>query len=151
MNDISTLNAYSVQVYFSNLPDVSYYTVAPSIPSVMASDVQVPYGTSRLKLPPTTIDWSPWIITFIVDENMTNYLSLLSWIKENSGQNQNREPIRHDGTMIIYGNNNQVLRRIKYIDCFPISLAEVPLSVNEQESGTVQCSATFSYMNIEWS
>lgn len=131
---------YAIQDY--NLPDVNLPPARMSTPFV-----DIPYAGEKL-------DFGPLIVSFLVEENLANWNSLLTWMiglgfPSTHKEYQKKEIAYSDATMIIYSNHQNPLATVKLYDIYPMALAGIEFSTQEQDTTYRQSSATFAVTRYE--
>ena len=64
----------------NQLPKVQYFTVAANIPGLTLSENQYDTPLKNIPLPGEKLEFEDLNITFIVDENLENYIELHEWL-----------------------------------------------------------------------
>ena len=64
----------------NQLPKVQYFTVAANIPGLTLSENQYDTPLKNIPLPGEKLEFEDLNITFIVDENLENYIEMNKWI-----------------------------------------------------------------------
>tara|TARA_B100001175_G_scaffold115863_1_gene98326 strand:+ start:549 stop:1028 length:480 start_codon:yes stop_codon:yes gene_type:complete len=145
---------------------VDFMCNTANIPSV---ELGVAEQTSYLKdipVPGDKLTYGDLSITFIVDEDMENYLQLYQWMTQlgfpesldqfQELRNQNNmlpEPAvpgdffneRSDATLMILSSDYNPTVNIKFKDVFPVSLSGIPFDATIEEQQYYTASATFRY------
>jgi len=126
------------------LPGVTY----------MASDVNR-FGIGPMQKMPYNVLFADTSITFIADKNGAIYNYFYNWMNtifEFSGQNSThgsyqteyKDNYTTDIQIIVYDNNGNQVQTAKFLDAFPISLNEIPLSWN-QNNQLLKVTVGFSF------
>lgn len=98
------------------------------------------------------ITYDPWNYSFIVDEQMNNWKLLYNWMiyisnnKDKFFEYPNTYMV--DATLRVLGNFQSEILVIQFIDLWPTTLGEVPLSYREAET-TTECTVGFMYTRFE--
>lgn len=132
------------QLVLSRLPDVELFCQKLTLPDVsiayfelnghLAGDDDMPSCSE--------ITYGELNVTFIIDENLENYISVLKWMKTISPDNDlyNIYPestpdyedlYTTDITVFMKNNNNETIGEFRYGRCIPVSLSGLELSVSE--------------------
>lgn len=131
---------YAIQDY--TLPDVSLPPARMSTPFV-----DIPFAGEKL-------DFGSLNVSFLVEENIANWNAMLTWMiglgfPVTHTEYQNKEVAYSDATLIIYSNHQNPLVHVKFFDIYPISLAGIEFSMQEQETVYRQSSVTFAVTRYE--
>lgn len=154
------------QLNFSRLPNIQFFCQEVEMPGLNL--VEIPRNTPFVDLyvPGEKAYYDLLNITFIVDEEMKSWFELHDWIRgltfptnfseynflKQLSPFANREmPQYSDAHLIILNSSNMPLYRIKFIDCFPVSLASIRFSSTSSPNDilTSQSSFRFSYFNVD--
>jgi hypothetical protein len=147
---------------------VAFTCQTANIPNIsMQASTQV----SRLKdtpVPGDRVTFGDLIITFLIDENMTNFKSLADWMTqitadldtEDYNRYINRQPgypeagnkqlkpiapTMTDATLTITDSNNNANVEIRFKDLFPTSLEALQFDITDTSMPYLTASASFSY------
>jgi hypothetical protein len=172
-NNINPLQPTGFQLAITKLPEVTFFCQTAVIPEIMIAPVDMGTPFSINKIPGDRITFGEFTISFLVDENMTNYMSVWNWIvglgfPENYTQYQDLltssqvttqagtgnvlapqfgtlQGNYSDGTLQILGSNNMAVRTIHFVDLHPISLSTLEFKANTPDVQYLTGSATFGY------
>jgi len=120
-----------------NLPDIS----------VPNAEIQTPYR----RIPITSsggLSYGDVRLTFLIDEDMKNYLTIYDWIIKNNlaeGYDTQKDPQYSDGQLEILNSNFQTNIIINYENLFPIDLSELSFDVEDREMEYFTASVTFKF------
>jgi hypothetical protein len=64
----------------NQLPKVEYFTVAANVPGITLSETSLANPLKDIPLPGDKLTYEDLTITFIVDENLENYVELHNWL-----------------------------------------------------------------------
>jgi len=124
----------------ANIPDITVpYTDVPtrfrSFPIVAAGGIQ----TGDLNL------------TFIIDEELKNFMSIQNWIKKNGlyEEHSDGEAEYSNGTLEITTSNYNVSSYVIFENLFPVSLTEVRFDVGDTDVEYFTADVTFKYTSFE--
>jgi hypothetical protein len=124
----------------ANIPDMSLpFTEVPtrfrSFPIAAAGGIQ----TGDLNL------------TFIIDEDLHNYMTIHNWIKKNGlyEEHSNSEAEYSSGRLEITTSNFNIAAYVSFENLFPISLSEVGFDVSDTDQEYFTADATFKYTSFE--
>lgn len=155
------------------LEGVSFTCQTANLPNVsMGSSMQM----TRMKdapLPGDTINFGDLLVTFLVDENFTNFIALKDWMVQvtsdidtddfnryinrqaefPTARNSTLKPIAPtmtDATMTITDSNNNANVEVRFKDLFPTSLEAIQFDITDTSMPylTASASFTFSYYDI---
>jgi hypothetical protein len=141
-------------VTVKRLPNVQFFTQRATIPSVTKQPIDKPTPFKVLYETGDVVTYSELNLSFIVDEQMNNYIEVFNWIKgltfpENFDQFKNlaesEDGLRSDISVIVKNSNKNPSIVIDYYDCFPISLSEVLLDTTQSDIIYPEATVTFQY------
>ena len=167
--EVSNRNFLSVvgfKFLLNRCPMVDFYCNTANIPEVtLGTAVQRTY-LKDIPVPGDKMTYGDLSITFMVDEDMENYLQLYQWItslgfpeslsqfnelkdtdsllpeKPVSGDFFNE---RSDATLMILNSDYNPSVRIKFKDVFPVSLSAVPFDATQEQQTYYTATAVFNY------
>lgn len=79
-NNINPLQPTGFQLAITKLPEVTFFCQTAIIPEVTIPPVDMGTPLSINKLPGDRITFGEFTVSFLVDENMNNYISIWNWI-----------------------------------------------------------------------
>lgn len=144
----------------ANIPNIS---LQPSIQYARVKDTPVPGDT---------ISYGDLLITFLIDENMTNFKALADWMIQITADlntddynayinrqpgypeagNQQLKPIAptmSDATMTITDSNNNANVEVRFHDLFPTSLEALQFDITDTSMPYLTASASFTFSKYE--
>jgi hypothetical protein len=151
----------------SRYPDTTFPIQTVILPSVsMGSAIQnTPQMT--IKHPGEKATYAPLSLTFLLNSDMSNYISLLGWMKQNAAPqgpsdiatlqqmlaqnttNDNGQEYFSDITLGLLDNNNNPTVGFKFVDAFPTSLSAITMTTTASGMEYLTCDAVFDYTNFE--
>ena len=164
--EVSNRNFLSVvgfKFLLNRCPKVDFYCNTANIPAVtLGTAVQTNY-LRDLPLPGDKLQYGDLNITFMVDEDMENYLQLYQWmtslgypesINQYSELLNNKIEVddpndpsneRSDATIQVLSSNYNPTVSIKFKDVFPYQLSGVPFNATADEQTYFTAEAAFKY------
>ena len=128
--------------------EYDYFVQTTNIPSISVSPAPAPYKNRRTKFPGETVDYSPLNFTFIVSEDLKNYLYIHDWLLKTRNEDDKDEWFK-DITIHSLTNNKRVNVDVVFRGCFPTSLSDITFESNVSDTDPVVVSATFEYEYFE--
>ena len=122
---------FTVQTF--SLPDISVAPTTVSLPG------------RNLGLSPDKVDYSPFDITFLVDENFVNYKEIHDWILGLVTESDTGVRKTRDISLIVLSSHNNQSREIKFVDAYPISLSSLQFDTTNTSVEYLIASVTFQY------
>ena len=78
--NLNQLNVVSFAVSFSRLPEVQYFCQRISLPTVVLGETNEATPFLNLPLEGDTLTFESLSLSFIVDEDLQNYISIYEWM-----------------------------------------------------------------------
>ena len=145
------------------IPNVEYFVTGVNLPGIsFTGDATVNTRFKTIAFMGDTIDFEDLEITFLVNEDLSNYREIHDWmigigfpkdneqfksataaeagLKPNTSNLNNPSSMTSDATLTILTNKNNAKVRINYTNCYPTSLSG--LAYNAQQTDTEQLTAT---------
>ena len=136
------------------LPSVEFFTQRTSIPGISVNPIEHPTPFKPTFEGGDRLNYDDLNLSFVVDEDMTNYLEIFNWIKgysfpENFDQYKNlaasQNGLKSDISVKVLNSHKNPSLLIDYRDCFPISLSEVTLDTTQNDVIYPEATVTFRY------
>jgi len=165
--NINPLSPVGFRLDIQKLPNVSYFCQEATLPDVTINSVPVATPLSIMQIPDTILQYGDLIVNFLIDENMDNYKALYDWLKglgfptnhneytnfiAEDEQSSKMELSKNysDASLSILSSNNQVVKTLRFVDMFPISLASLQFGSNLSDVNYLQGNAIFRYTYYEF-
>ena len=158
-------NAYKLTINRKNFPNLEFFCQSVFHPEMTANPAELPYkNVSNVPVPGDKLTFGELSCTIILDENMNSYIEMYKWLSRivqtkfrtnfNSGgaiPDINATPPTHaDITLSILSSANNVTRQIRYIDCIPVSLANINFESTAGTDNVITYMAGFRYTYFEF-
>ena len=165
-SNINQLNIVSFEVNFSRLPNVEYFCQRVNIPAVILGEAFQPMPFMNLPVEGDTLSFESMNLSFILDEDMQNYMEIYSWLtalgfprdyeqfktlKPESEASQ-YSSMFSDVNIILNTNKSNPNYKVTFNDCFPTSLSSVQFDTSVSALEPIIVDATFNFkgmFNIE--
>ena len=134
-----------------------FFTQKLSIPSISASQVEVATPFNKMFSTPDKLMFANLDLTFIVDEEMKNYLEIYDWMNgiahprdftEFKKVDESQHGLESDITVLVVNSHKNPNMEVSFINCFPISLSEIMMDTTNQDVIYPECVATFQYQSF---
>ena len=160
--NLNQLNVVSFDVSFSRQPTVQYFCQRISLPSVTLGETNEPSPFMNLPLEGDTLTYEALTLSFIVDEDLTNYTEVYNWLtalgfpREYSQFAALKEPSAasktlskySDLTIVLHTNKSNPNYRIRFTDCFPTSLSSIGFDATPTGMDPIVVDATFNFRGM---
>jgi hypothetical protein len=133
------------------------------LPSIQLGTAMMATSVHDVPLPGENLTFSDLTFSFIVNEDMSNYLAIHEWMmglgypeshqmyKDLLLNSKNAASLSEiakgftDGVLTILGNYNKPIMQVVFVDAFPISISGMNFSSNNSDSEPIIATATFAY------
>ena len=145
--NINFANPASFRLVIDNLkyPNAQYTVQLAAIPDMSVTGAPMNTPKRNILVAADKIEYAPLSLTFIVDENFTNYKEIHDWMFGMVGQDDLGERKVRDLTLIIYNSSNNVVQEIQFADAHPTSLSSLPFEVTTESTNYLTAVAEFNY------
>lgn len=116
-----------------------------SLPDISASPVALNLPRRNIGLPADKVEYSPFDLTFLIDEDLVNYKEIHEWIVGQVTEDDQSVKKTRDMSLMILNSNLRPTREIKFYDAYPISLSSLSFDATAQSVDYLTASATFQY------
>ena len=157
-DNYNLLSPISFKFHIRKVPTVSYFCQTVNIPGLSLGEVVRPTPFVDYPMPGDKVTYDDLSVAFLVDEDMSNYIELMVWMK-NLGNTQ--DPTKQYATLVasddktsdcsltILTNNMNANKDIVFFDCWPTSLSELSMETVATEVEPLQATATFKFRDFE--
>jgi hypothetical protein len=141
-------------VIVKRLPNVQFYTQRTIIPNISVAPIEYSTPFKPVYQTGDRLQYSELNFTFILNEDMSNYIEIYDWMKgtsfpENFNQYKQLEEsnngIKSDISIKILNSNKNPTIQVDYYDCFPTDLSEITLDTTQTDVVYPEATATFRY------
>jgi len=161
----------------AKLPTVEFFIQSANIPGISIGTATVPTPLYDYPVPGDEITFNDLDISFLVDENLTNYKELHDWIsglgfaknhqqfadlrdtgtdrfpgQTSNSPNNNTVPevsIYSDATLTVLNSKNIAVTEIRFQNVFPTSIGSLSYDVQASDVDYLKAQASFSYINYD--
>ena len=144
----------SFVISVSRLPNTEFFTQKVIIPGITGTPVETNTPLNAIYSVQDKLNYADLDLSFIVDENMTNYIEIVNWLEgigapDNQGQyktlRNSPDGLKSDITIIINNSHKNPNVKFTFKDCFPIGITPLSLDITMQDVTYVEATATFRY------
>ena len=154
-SNINYLSVVNFETNFGRMPNVSYFCNRVSIPGMALSSALQPNPFANVPIEGTHLDFEDLNMSFIVDEDMKNYLELYDWLTsigfpekfDQFTNDSGGDPltVKSDINIIVHTNKSNPNYSIVFKDVFPVILGAVQFDTNATSIDPIVVDATFKY------
>lgn len=136
------------------MPDVTFNLRDAEIPGIDLPSAVTPDPFRDKPLHGDKVEFEPLNATFLVDENLNNWLEAFDWIiglgaPKDKDQFLNKANADIDIELIVYSSHNNPILRVTFIGCVPVALTGVFFSEGTQETEFVEATLTIEYLRYD--
>tara|TARA_B110000495_G_scaffold120209_1_gene104358 strand:+ start:744 stop:1268 length:525 start_codon:yes stop_codon:yes gene_type:complete len=158
--EINQLNVISFQTNFLRLPNVNFFCQKVTIPSLAIGTALQPTLFSDIPVEGDKIVFEQLTISFIVDENITNYLEIYRWLIAMGfpdqadqfnlsdgmiGAGNSIDTLKTDMNVILQTNKSNPNFNFTFKDAFPVTLSSLDLDASATSLEPILATASFAY------
>lgn len=156
------LSNMQFELTIARLPETTFNVRSLSLPGMNSSPVLRPTPFVNTPLPGDHIEFSPFTIEFMLDENMENYIEIYLWMialyfPDDFNQYKSLSQVKPGGFGLVSDISLSVLssgfnknRTIQFTDAFPTSLGEINFSSQTSDTEYTTCTAQFYFTKFEF-
>jgi hypothetical protein len=161
-SNLNQFNAVSFEVSISRLPNVEFFCQRIAIPSVVLGEAFQPMPFMNLPVEGDTLTFEPLNLSFILDEDMQNYLEVYNWmtalgfpreygqfatLKEASEASE-YSSMFSDMTIMLLTNKSNPNYQVNFTDAFPTSLSSIQLDTTQAGLDPIIVDVTFNFKGM---
>jgi len=140
---------------FTRLPTVTYFCQRVNLPALTFTRAELPTQTGlTVKVPGGKYEHEDLTVSFLVDENMLNWLEVYNWMRSIGVHDEIKETIPYedrfsDARIVITNSAFKPNLIVKIRGAFPTSLSGIDFDSTAVETEGVIATATFAFTNYE--
>lgn len=147
------LSPLEFQIHIKRLPNVEFFAQSVTLAGLSSTPQETENPYNRLMWKGEKTVYSSLDISFIIDENMENWLEIHDWIvgttsPQDASQFRNlrkKETIYSDITVSVLSNKKNQNIDFTYFDAFPYALSPVTMDTRGTDPFPVVATASFAY------
>ena len=148
----------------SKAPKVSFFGNQVNIPQMTLGVAEQPTYLRDIPLPGDKIQFDDFSLRFLVDEDLSNYMEIFSWIRalgfpesleeiyawqkkdfDIKQPAKTQESFYSDATLEILTSSQNPNFKVKFMDMFPTSLSTLEFDATDQDISYLTADVTFKY------
>ena len=160
--NLNQLNVVSFDVSFSRQPAVQYFCQRISLPTVVLGETNEPSPFLNLPLEGDTLTFEALSLSFIVDEDLQNYIEIYNWLtalgfprdysqfailQEPSAASKTLSKYS-DLSLVVHTNKSNPNYKIKFTDVFPTSISSIQFDATPTGMDPIVVDATFNFRGM---
>ena len=152
--------SYKIVIDRKNYPNLEYFCQSFTHPGMIVNPTEVPFRKiTGVPFVGNSLTFNELNATIILDEDMTAYNEMYSWMRRIVDEPSRRAldktddqpPTYSDITLSILSSHNNQTKSVRYLECLPVSLGDI--SFESTSSGTEFVTFTvafrFTYFEFE--
>jgi len=158
--DTNLTNPTNFKFSLKRVPTLAYFCTGVSLPGWSNPTINIPTGIpggrNTFKAKSETVTHGDATFKFLVNEDLSNYNSLVKWSKECAGLNDFngatwRNWMSEEGYLLVLSNKKNPIFRITFRGLFPINVSELAYKTSETDTTPIVAtvSMAFSYYTYE--
>ena len=158
--DTNLSNPSNFKFSLKRVPTLAYFCTGISLPGWTNPTINIPTGfaggRSVLKSTSESVTHGDAVFKFLVNEDLSNYNSLVKWSKECAGLNDFksvtwRNWMSEEGYLLVLSNRKTPTFRITFRGLFPINVSELAYKTTDVDTTPMVASVTmaFTYYTYE--
>ena len=162
-SNINPLSPLGFRFGVNKLPNVDFFAQSVNLPGVSIGQVEQATPLIVSPIPGEMLTYQELTIQFMVDENMTNYKSIVNWLEGLGFPEDHKQYTDYlaedkvsytelaknysDATLQILGSNNVAVQTLKFKDMFPTSIEGLQFNSSDSDVTYLVGNASFRYTN----
>lgn len=152
------LSPLDFQFSLSRIKHVAYSVKSANIPGISISPIAIPTPIKPINFYGTSMEFNDLQITFIVDENMTNWNEIYQWMKglapspnfnDTITMKKSKDKFYSDATLTIMNSTKNPNITFTFYNLTPITLNDIQLNSADSDVVYATCDITFKYDYFE--
>jgi len=150
---------YKLVIDRKNFPNLEYFAQSVSHPGVTANASEIPFRSlAQTPFVGASLTYGEISANIILDEDMQSYTEMHDWIRRVVDEkprraldrDTNSPPTYCDITLSILSSQNEVLKKVRYLECCPTTLGEIQFesTASGTEFLTFPVSFRFTYFEL---
>ena len=135
----------------NKIPNVEFYVQGCNLPSIGTNYVETKSAFAHpLQTTGVNLDYGTLSLSFIVDEDLYNYMELYNWIKgqvpELTYNDVDSETERYsDASLLILNSVYKPNLRVDFFDLFPVNLGEISFDLTDSDPSPIILQTEFRF------
>lgn len=146
----------------NRLPEMNFFVQSVTLPGITMGGTEQPTPLRQVPIPGDRVTYSELDVSFKIDEDMINYISIFNWIRalgfpddteqyqQLDSESQLTGGIYSDGNLIILSSAMNPNIRIDIFDMFPISLSPIEMNTRDTSIEYLEATVSFRFLNYDF-
>jgi len=162
-NNKSYLSPLGFRFVLNRTPNTNYFVQNVRLPTLSLGQFDLEDPFVKLPTPGTKLSFEPLDITFLVDEDMSNYLEIYEWLRglgfpesfeqystllrtsSTVSAQSDATKVFSDGTLMVLSSHQNSNVKVVFEDMFPISLSDLSFDSTLTDVEYLRATVTFRY------
>jgi hypothetical protein len=138
---------FKLTIQNPNFTNIEYFCTGANLPAITMGEVTMNYRNLVSYFPGDHLVFDQLRVKFMVDENMTNYLEAVNWMRNNAYE---ASAYRSDLILSVLTSKNTINRQYQFVDAFPTSIGELAFNTQAQTVEYISCEMglRFNYFKV---
>ena len=155
LDNYNLMQNANVKMVTKKLPGIEFFCTEIAWPSVNIGSIAMPTHMGKHYEPGVGLEFGQLTVDFIVDEDMNNYFSVYSWMREcsiPSAEPSAPYPYANgaffpfsDVVLMVLDNNMNGKYGVTFVNAFPVSLGSVQFGTDIDQPIPARCSVSFQF------
>lgn len=152
INNYLSTGGFDIKV--SRLPNVEFFAQKLLLPGITANPIASETPLRAFYSVPDKLRYMDFDLSFIVDENMNNYIEIFNWLKgmgtpDNLEQYDNlansQEGLTSDISVILLNSHKNPNIRFNFINAFPVGITPISFDMTQTDVQYAEATVTMRY------
>lgn len=165
-SNINPLQSNGFRFNITKLPEVDFFCQEVNLPGISLPSPEIDTPFSRAPFPGDKLDFDDLQVTFLIDENMVNYMAVHTWMVALGFPKMYEQYTSYmaldtvskyselarnysDGVLQILNSSNNPVKTFQFRDLVPTGLQSVVLASTTTDTQYLAGTATFKYTYYE--
>ena len=155
-NNSSLLTSLQFVFQIQRLDGVNYHLQSADLPGISLEQIEISNPHTPTKQPGGTVLFEELSVSFVVDEDIQNYLEIFNWIIGLGAPNTSREyktfqdasfnmNNKSDATLTLLTGASNPNIEVKFTNIWPLTLSSMSFSTTEDSSNPITADVSFVY------
>jgi hypothetical protein len=156
-SNLSYLSPIGFKFQLSKFPEVNYFCQSANIPGISIGQIELPTPTSTGYMAGDEVAFEELTISFVIDENMKNWLSIYDWIialgvptmgdREALSKLQSEGAERTSAVLTVLTGAMNAQLNFYFNEVWPLNLSSIEFNSTSTEVDYVIANVSFRYDN----
>lgn len=153
------LSPLGFQFRVKKLPSTNFFVTRTNLPGLVAQPPTVATPFNRMPMAYDKIEFNDLVLTFKVDEDLTNFLEIYDWMigvgfptafnerKHLEASTTSRDSLFADGTLTVMTSKKNPNIQFDFKNLIPTSLSDLEFTTTDMDVNYIEATVSFKYLN----